>query len=57
MGLLELIVLLVVVGFALWLIQLLPIDATIKRIIVAVVVLIVILTVLKLLFGLDLPSL
>lgn len=57
MGLLELIVLLVVVGVALWLVSLIQMDPTIKRIITALVILVVVFYVLKVLFGLSLPSL
>ena len=51
MGLLELIVLLIVVGVALYLVQLIPMDSTIKKIITILVVVVVILYVLKLFFG------
>lgn len=51
MGLLEIIILLIVVGVALYLVGLLPIDPTIKRIITVLVVVVVLIYVLRLLFG------
>ena len=51
MGLLEIIILLIVVGVALYLVGLLPIDPTIKRVITILVVVAVLIYVLKLLFG------
>lgn len=51
MGLLEIIVLLIVVGVALYLVTLIPMDPTIKKVITILVVVVVILYVLKLLFG------
>jgi hypothetical protein len=47
MGLIDLIVVLIVVGVLLYLVQLIPMDATIKRIIVIVVILFVVLWLLQ----------
>lgn len=51
MGLLEIIILLIVVGIALWLVSLIPMDPTIKRVITVLVIVVVVLYILKILFG------
>ena len=47
MSLISLILALVVIGFALWLLQQIPIDATIKRIIQGIVILFVVIWLLQ----------
>ena len=47
MSLISLLVVLILVGFALWLVQQIPIDATIKRIIQGVVILFIVLWLLQ----------
>lgn len=54
MSLLSLIVVLVLVGVALYVVQLIPMDATVKRILTIVVIVIVALYVLRALFGASL---
>lgn len=51
MSLLSLIIILILVGVALYLVQLIPMDATVKRIITIVVIVIIALYVLRALFG------
>jgi hypothetical protein len=52
---LSLILLLVVVGVALYLVELIPMDGTIKRIIQILVILLVVLYIFEVLFGISLP--
>jgi len=52
MPLIQLLFALIIVGVALYVIELLPMDATIKRVIHIVVILIVLLWILQMLFGL-----
>lgn len=54
MSLLSLIIVLVLVGVALYVVQLIPMDATVKRILTIVVIVIVALYVLRALFGASL---
>lgn len=51
MGLIELILLLAFVGFALWLVRLLPLDATIKTLISGLVVFAVVIILLRSVLG------
>lgn len=55
MTILSILIALVVVGFALWLVQQLPLDETIKRVIVGVVLFVIILWVLGALLDVPLP--
>ena len=56
-SLLGIILALVIIGFILWLVQLLPLDGTIKQIIVGVVIFIVIIYVISALLGTPILSL
>lgn len=52
---LSVILLLVVIGVMLYLLELIPMDATVKRIIQVLVILVVVLYVIEVLFGITLP--
>lgn len=54
MGLIEVLVVLILVGFLLWLLPQLPLDSTIRTIIKGVVILVVVLWLVRLLVG-DIP--
>lgn len=51
MSILDILILLLIIGVGLYLIQLIPMDATIKRIITILVIVLVILYILKTFFG------
>lgn len=55
MTILSILIALVVIGFALWLVQQLPLDETVKRVIVGVVIFVIILWVLGALLDVPLP--
>ena len=56
MTILSILIALVVIGFALWLVQQLPLDETIKRVIVGVVLFVIILWILGALLDVPLPN-
>lgn len=56
MTILSILIALLVIGFALWLVQQLPLDETIKRVIVGVVLFVVVLWVLGALLDVPLPN-
>lgn len=55
MTILSILIALVVIGFALWLVAQMPLDETVKRVIVGVVIFVVILWVIGALFDVPLP--
>ena len=55
MTILSILIALVVIGFALWLVQQLPLDETVKRVIVGVVLFVAVMWLIGVLFDVPLP--